>query len=92
MKTTYQLREVSGLHPDWLIGLPFLADEPGLGWVAITEADIDNYAGMYLRKDRRLPRRTVTADLSPHRRCGRSRQIPALPLKPRRLSTARGAC
>ena len=48
------MREVSGLHSDWLIGLPFLAEEPGLGWVAITEADIDNYAGMYLRKDKRF--------------------------------------
>ena len=48
----YQERQVSGLHPDWLIGLPFLAEEPGVGWVAITEADIDNYAGMYLRKDK----------------------------------------
>jgi alpha-glucosidase len=62
---TYQLREVSGLHPDWLIGLPFLAEEPGLGWVAITEADIDNYAGMYLRKDKQFLSTRVKADLSP---------------------------
>ena len=62
---TYQMREVSGLHHDWLIGLPFLADEPGLGWVAITEADIDNYAGMYLRKDNRFLSHLVKADLSP---------------------------
>ena len=47
----YQLRNVSGLHNDWLIGLPFLANEPGIGWVAITEADIENYSGMYLRKE-----------------------------------------
>ena len=63
---SYQLREVSGLHPDWLIGLPFLAEEPGLGWVAITEADIDNYAGMYLRKDKRFLSLQIKADLSPH--------------------------
>jgi alpha-glucosidase len=62
---TYQLREVSGLHPDWLIGLPFLAEEPGLGWVAITEADIDNYAGMYLRRDKQFLSHRVKADLSP---------------------------
>jgi alpha-glucosidase len=47
----YQRREVRGIHHDWLIGLPLLADVPAVGWVAITEADIDNYAGMYLRKD-----------------------------------------
>ncbi len=62
---TYQLREVSGLHPDWLIGLPFLAEEPGLGWVAITEADIDNYAGMYLRRQEQFLSHSVKADLSP---------------------------
>jgi alpha-glucosidase len=47
----YQVRQVSGLHPDWLIGLPLLASVAGVGWVAVTEADIDSYAGMYLRKD-----------------------------------------
>jgi alpha-glucosidase len=28
----YQERLVSGLHHDWLIGLPLLAEEPGIGW------------------------------------------------------------
>ena len=60
----YTLRQVSGLHKDWLIGLPFLAEEPGLGWVAITEADIDHYAGMYLKK---APGAfAVRSELSPH--------------------------
>jgi alpha-glucosidase len=62
----YQLRNVSGLHPDWVIGLPFLANVPGVGWVAITEADIENYSGMYLRKGEGFLSRTVRADLSPH--------------------------
>jgi len=61
----YQRRPVSGLHADWLIGLPFLAEEPGIGWVAITEAGIDNYAGMYLRKESRFLSPKVRADLSP---------------------------
>ena len=47
----YQMRTVSSLHRDWLIALPLLAEVPGTGWVAITEANIDNYAGMYLRGD-----------------------------------------
>ena len=60
----YTMRQVSGLHKDWLIGLPFLAEEPGLGWVAITEADIDNYAGMYLKK---APGAfALRSELSPH--------------------------
>ena len=46
----YQARQVSGLHHDWLVALPLLAEVPGLGWVAVTEANIDNYAGMYVRK------------------------------------------
>jgi alpha-glucosidase len=61
----YQVRQVSGLHPDWLIGLPYLAEEPGLGWVAITEADIDNYAGTYLRKDKSFLSLRVRTELSP---------------------------
>ena len=46
----YQMRPVSGIHHDWLIALPLLAEVPGSGWVGVTEADIENYAGMYLRK------------------------------------------
>jgi alpha-glucosidase len=60
----YQMRQVSGIHPDWLLALPLLGQVPGVGWVAITEADIDNYAGMYLRKDK--PRFALHAALAPH--------------------------
>ena len=35
----YQMRTVGSLHPDWLIALPLLAQVPGTGWVAITEAN-----------------------------------------------------
>ena len=59
----YQMRTVSGLHPNWLIGLPLLAQVPGAGWVAITEADIDRYAGMYLRSDK--PLHSLRVELSP---------------------------
>ncbi len=47
----YQKRQVSGLHRDWLVALPLLAEVPAVGWVAVTEANIENYAGMYLRKN-----------------------------------------
>ena len=63
----YQERMVSGLHPDWLIALPYLANVPGIGWVAITEADINNYAGMYLSRNEPFGSRTVHAVLAPHR-------------------------
>ncbi|HWG22312.1 MAG TPA: glycoside hydrolase family 97 protein [Terracidiphilus sp.] len=59
----YQMRHVSGLHNDWLIGLPLLANVPGVAWLGITEADIDNYAGMYLRKG--AARFALRAQLSP---------------------------
>ncbi len=60
----YQVRQVSGIHQDWLVALPLLGFVPGVGWVAVTEADIDNYAGMYLRKDK--PSFALRAELSPH--------------------------
>ena len=60
----YQVRQVSGIHHDWLVGLPLLAEVSGVGWVAVTEADIDNYAGMYLRKDQLAF--ALHTELSPH--------------------------
>jgi alpha-glucosidase len=45
----YQKRVLSGLHPNWVIALPLLVEQPGTAWVAITEANLDNYPGMYLR-------------------------------------------
>jgi alpha-glucosidase len=63
----YQMRPVSGLHKDWLVGLPLLADIPGVAWVGITEADIENYAGMYLRKsDERFALRAQLAPRIDH--------------------------
>jgi alpha-glucosidase len=59
----YQMRTVGGLHKDWLIALPLLAEVPGTGWVAITEAHIENYAGIYLRSDK--PLFSLKAVLSP---------------------------
>ena len=60
----YIVKPVSGLHHDWLIALPLLAEVPGTGWLAITEADIEDYAGMYLRSSEK-PLFTVKAELSP---------------------------
>jgi alpha-glucosidase len=48
----YMERPVSGVHRDWLVALPLLSRVQGVGWVAVTEANIDDYAGMYLRKDK----------------------------------------
>jgi alpha-glucosidase len=60
----YSPMTLSGIHPESLIGLPFLVEQPGVGWVAITEADIDNFPGMYLHH---LEGRAMEAVLSPRR-------------------------
>jgi alpha-glucosidase len=59
----YQQRQVNGIHREWLMALPLLAEVPGAGWVAVTEADIENYAGMYLKKGD--ARNGLRAELSP---------------------------
>lgn len=46
----YHTVPLSGILPESVIGLPLLTELPGVAFVAITEADIDNYAGMYLMR------------------------------------------
>ncbi len=41
---------LSGIKRDALVALPFLAEVPGRAWVAITEAHLENYPGMYLTR------------------------------------------
>jgi alpha-glucosidase len=60
----YHIMPLSGWHPEWLVGLPLLAELPGTAWIAITEADIDNYAGMYLQHNASDPK-VLTARLAP---------------------------
>ncbi|MGZ5154383.1 MAG: glycoside hydrolase family 97 catalytic domain-containing protein [Burkholderiales bacterium] len=43
------------------MGLPFLVEQPGVGWVAITEAQIDNYPGMYVFHPEGTTMRTTLA-------------------------------
>ncbi len=59
----YQLRPVAELPADWLLGLPLLFERPG-GWAAITEADLDEFAGLYLAPTPDAPG-TLSARLSP---------------------------
>jgi alpha-glucosidase len=39
---------VSALHPEYLIGLPMLLEVPGTAWVGLTEAYIDDWAGLFV--------------------------------------------
>jgi alpha-glucosidase len=59
----YQRRPVAKLPADWLLGLPLLLKRPGRGWAAITEADVDEYAGLYLAPTGTAG--TLSARLSP---------------------------
>lgn len=61
----YQTLPLSGINPANLIGLPLLAWLPGHAYVAIAEADIDQYAGLYLRHSAQSAR-SLVAQLSPH--------------------------
>jgi alpha-glucosidase len=62
-ETDYVEMPLSGLSTGSLVGLPLLIEVPGVAWVAITEAYIDNYAGMYLSRGRDA--RTLEARLAP---------------------------
>jgi alpha-glucosidase len=62
----YRTVSVSGLHPEALIALPLLLELPGRAWFAITEAHIENYAGMYLMRSRANNSRILEARLAPH--------------------------
>jgi alpha-glucosidase len=59
----YHELPLSGLQPGYLIGLPLLVELPGVAWIGLTEAHIDNYAGMYV--GRAQDARTLQARLSP---------------------------
>ena len=61
----YRTVPLSGIHPESLIALPLLTELPGVAFLAITEADIDNYSGMYLKHDERNAA-ALDARLSPH--------------------------
>ena len=63
----YRTLALTGLHPESLVALPFLMELPTKSaWLAITEADIDNYAGMYLTHGGTgSASHTLTARLSP---------------------------
>jgi alpha-glucosidase len=61
----YRTVALSGIHPESLIALPLLTQLPGVAYLAITEADIDNYSGMYLMHDERNARQ-LSARLAPH--------------------------
>lgn len=59
---SYVRLPLTSIKPDALVALPFLTEVPGVAWVAITESNLENYAGLYLRRKEGL---AMTATLSP---------------------------
>ena len=60
-KGEYIRTKLSGIQRSSLLALPFLVEQPGVGWVAITEAQIDNYPGMYVFHPEGTTMRTTLA-------------------------------
>ena len=60
----YRDGPVAELPADSLIGLPLLLQLPAGGWAAITEADLDEFAGLYLAPTPDAPT-TLSGRLSP---------------------------
>jgi alpha-glucosidase len=46
----YERRPLAEIPQDWLIGPPLLVELPGTGWAAVLEANLKDYAGMYLAR------------------------------------------
>jgi alpha-glucosidase len=47
-ETFYKKKRIKDVPADSLLGMPCLVHYPGRGWAAITEANLTDYAGMYL--------------------------------------------
>jgi len=60
----YQKKPVREIPRNWLLGLPLLLECPGRGWAAISEANLTDYAGMYLARADARPA-VLSSRLSP---------------------------
>ena len=58
----YHELAIGGLHPEYLVNLPLLLEVPGIAWVGLTEADIENYSNLYVTAS---GGKTLTARLAP---------------------------
>ncbi len=46
----YETRKVADLPGDQVFGLPLLVEFPGMGWAAVAEANLTEYAGLYVAR------------------------------------------
>ncbi len=47
-KGEYARTKLNAIPRNSLLALPFLVEQPGVGWVAITQAQLEGYPGMYV--------------------------------------------
>ncbi len=59
----YHELTLRGLHPEYLVGLPVLLEAPGVAWVGLSEAYIDDWAGLFVHSV--ADQNTLTARLAP---------------------------
>ena len=64
-EANYEHVPIGGMVPSWLVALPFLTELPGTAFVAVTEAHIENYPGMYLSHATTGSGRLLEAKLAP---------------------------
>jgi alpha-glucosidase len=62
-RSEYSRTRLSGIQRTSLMALPFLVEQPGVGWVAITEAQLDDYPGMFVFHPEGTTVRTTIAPL-----------------------------
>ena len=61
----YERQGVDEIPADRLLGLPLLVELPGVGWAAVLEANLTDYAGMYLARGPAPAGGTLVSRLSP---------------------------
>ena len=47
----YHDLSLSGLHPEYLLNLPLLIHLPGVAWVGLTDADLEDYPNLFVTAD-----------------------------------------
>jgi len=62
----FENRKLSSIQPDSVVGLPIVVKTPA-AWVAIAEADLLDWAGMWITADAKGKQGTLLSSLAPHR-------------------------
>jgi len=61
----FENRKLSSIQPDSVVGLPIVVKTPA-AWVAIAEADLLDWAGMWITADAKGKQGTLLSSLAPH--------------------------